>query len=74
MHCSTYGTTHPQFQPNIHVTQLWARLCMCVHAYGLIAFVCKLYVACPCTVIHTLVYYYKLVAYADRRVCTKSII
>ena len=34
----------------------------------------ELYMACPRTVIHTHVYYYKMVAYADKRVCTKSIV
>ena len=48
----------------------------CAHVYtsaytcGLIVFMCALYTAYPCMVIHTRVYYYKMVAHADRWGCT----
>ena len=46
----------------------------CVHACGLIVFVCELYALCPCMVIYTCVYYYKMVAYINKRTCAQSTI
>lgn len=56
-------TTSPQHTCHachtyVHFQGMWV---------GLIVFICKLYMPCPCTVIHTHLYYCKLVAYADRR-------
>ena len=58
---SNQQTCHP-CRTRVHFR---ACVCTCAHLCGLTVFMCELYMACPRTVVHTLVYYYKLVAYAD---------